>query len=633
MADKKISELGATVTAGSADLLAIVQSNITKKITFSNLKNSLINASVLTSGYLPYWDGSTFQDSYLQRDSNGIVLDVNKTIRSNVSNKSQISFGVSGDEIILSNDGSSLGDAYMILNTPNILIANDFGEFASSATGAWVQNDAKISLMAPLVGINTLNPNVQFEVNGDTLILGGGLRSSGISVGAYSPWASLSNEISTFYSSTSNHLLLQYSHGGAVGIGKIPGITSGLDIDGDFVVSDSIQGTYATASTIPYWDGLKHLVSSAITPTELGYLTGASSNLQAQIDALVSGLSWKQAVRAATTSSGVLATDFENGDMMDGVVLATGDRVLIKDQASAPENGIYIVQAIGAPVRSSDMNSGAEFPESTVAVSEGTVNGDKQFVCTTNAPVVVGVTNITFVLVGGTTYVGTTNRITVTGNVIDIDSSYAGQSSITTLGTITTGVWQGTLIDIARGGTNSSAALVNNRVMVSEGGAIVEADAITIDRVLISDANGLPVHSSVTATTLGFLDATSSIQSQLNNKAPLNAWVDISGTATVVGWSSFVSKTILYLDVGSAYLVTINIAGTSNSSSATVQLPFQSAEFIGGIMYGTNNGNAVAGRWAISAGADTIVTESAVAGTAWASSGTKRITITFHVKK
>jgi len=76
-----------------------------------------------------------------------------------------------------------------------------------------------------------------------------------------------------------------------------------------------------------------------------------------------------------------------------------------------------------------------------------------------------------------------------------------------------------TVLPISKGGTNSSTALVNNRVMQSSGGAIVEAPAITANRALISDANGIPIASSVSNTTLAYLDATSSVQTQINAKA------------------------------------------------------------------------------------------------------------------
>ncbi|MGZ3772720.1 MAG: beta strand repeat-containing protein [Pseudobdellovibrionaceae bacterium] len=79
------------------------------------------------------------------------------------------------------------------------------------------------------------------------------------------------------------------------------------------------------------------------------------------------------------------------------------------------------------------------------------------------------------------------------------------------------------VLPIANGGTNSSAVLNNNRIMASTGGAIVEAAAITANKALISDANGIPTHSSVTNTELGYLSGvTSAIQVQLNNKQALN---------------------------------------------------------------------------------------------------------------
>lgn len=80
---------------------------------------------------------------------------------------------------------------------------------------------------------------------------------------------------------------------------------------------------------------------------------------------------------------------------------------------------------------------------------------------------------------------------------------------------ITTGT-----VPIARGGTNSSTALNNNRVMQSFAGAIVEANAITVNRAVISDANGIPTHSPTTSTEIGYSSGvTSSIQTQINAKA------------------------------------------------------------------------------------------------------------------
>lgn len=119
------------------------------------------------------------------------------------------------------------------------------------------------------------------------------------------------------------------------------------------------------------------------------------------VDAAINGLSWKQAVRAATTVAGTLASSFEDGDSIDGVTLVTGDRILIKNQASGSENGIYTVNASGAPARASDADSGAELVNASVYVSEGTTLADTQWTCSTNAPITIGVTSISFAQVTG----------------------------------------------------------------------------------------------------------------------------------------------------------------------------------------------------------------------------------------
>ena len=119
------------------------------------------------------------------------------------------------------------------------------------------------------------------------------------------------------------------------------------------------------------------------------------------IDNAVQGLSWKQTVRLATTANGALATAFANGQTIDGVVLATGDRILLKDQTAPAENGIYTVNASGAPTRATDADSSGELVNATVYVSAGTANADTVWTCTTNATITVGTTGLVFAQVNG----------------------------------------------------------------------------------------------------------------------------------------------------------------------------------------------------------------------------------------
>ena len=118
------------------------------------------------------------------------------------------------------------------------------------------------------------------------------------------------------------------------------------------------------------------------------------------VDNAVQGLSWKQAVRVATTANGTLASAFEDGDTVDGVVLATGDRILLKDQSTGADNGIYTVNASGAPTRALDANTSAEIDSMTVYVEAGTANADTVWTLTTNDPT-LGSTSLTYAQVNG----------------------------------------------------------------------------------------------------------------------------------------------------------------------------------------------------------------------------------------
>lgn len=102
-------------------------------------------------------------------------------------------------------------------------------------------------------------------------------------------------------------------------------------------------------------------------------------------------------VKATTTLKQVLATDFVNGKSIDGVILSTGDRILIKDQANSAENGVYIVKATGAPSRATDFNTAAQFVQYTVIpITQGTINGGKQQIQTSPVPVTLGTSAITY---------------------------------------------------------------------------------------------------------------------------------------------------------------------------------------------------------------------------------------------
>lgn len=154
---------------------------------------------------------------------------------------------------------------------------------------------------------------------------------------------------------------------------------------------------------------------------------------KAYVDNLVNGVKWKTAVRVATTGAGTLASDFENGDTIDGIVLATGDRILIKNQASGTENGVYVVAASGAPVRATDADTGTEIAQMACFVREGTTNADSAWVLTNDGTITIGVTNLTYAQFTGLGQITAGDGLDKTGNTIDVDSTVVRTTGAQTL--------------------------------------------------------------------------------------------------------------------------------------------------------------------------------------------------------
>jgi hypothetical protein len=266
------------------------------------------------------------------------------------------------------------------------------------------------------------------------------------------------------------------------------------------------------------------------------------------------GLDVKESVKAATTAPITLS----NTQTIDGVALAVGDRVLVKDQSTGSQNGIYLV-ASGSWTRTTDANTSAKVnPGLFVFVEQGTANADSGWVLTTDAPITLDTTALTFAqfsgagqitagngltktgntlavgagtgitvnaddvaltgqalafhnlatnglvartaanTVTGRTLTGTSNRITITNGdgvagdpTVNISTSYVGQNTITTLGTIATGVWNGTTVATGFGGTGlttyatgdlvyASAANTLARLAVGTDGKVLQSNGTTI---------------------------------------------------------------------------------------------------------------------------------------------------------
>lgn len=138
------------------------------------------------------------------------------------------------------------------------------------------------------------------------------------------------------------------------------------------------------------------------------------------VDSLASGLQPKASVVAATTVAGTLATSFANGSVIDGVTLATGNRILIKNQAAPADNGIYTVNGAGAPTRATDLNTWAASQGAVVFVTGGTANISTSWVAGNTAGGTIGVTAMVWTQFAASSTYLPGSGLTLTGNTFSI---------------------------------------------------------------------------------------------------------------------------------------------------------------------------------------------------------------------
>jgi len=210
---------------------------------------------------------------------------------------------------------------------------------------------------------------------------------------------------------------------------------------------------------------------------------------KAYVDSVANGLDVKASVKYASTAN--IAGTYSNGAgtitagsngalSVDGATPSVNDRILLKDQSTATQNGIYKVTTVGSGsaayvlTRTPDADAASEITGGAFTfVEAGSANADNGYVFTHNGTPTLGTTNITVEQFSGAGQISAGSALTKSGNTLNvavddstievssdelqIKTTYPGQTSITTLGTIATGTWQGTVIDEVYGGTGQSS--------------------------------------------------------------------------------------------------------------------------------------------------------------------------------
>lgn len=219
-----------------------------------------------------------------------------------------------------------------------------------------------------------------------------------------------------------------------------------------FMSSEGFSEEMATADTVSL-GGITITTSAGIDMggfqiTNLGTPTvAANAATKAYVDAVASGLDWKQSVRLATAAalpantaagSGVgktLTADANGALTVDGVAVATGNRILVKDEATGADNGIYVVTQTGSAgtpyilTRATDADTNTEMNAGlAVFAEEGTTNGDTGWVLTTDDTITVDTTALVFSQFTGTGAIIAGAGLLKTGNTLDVELDTAADA-------------------------------------------------------------------------------------------------------------------------------------------------------------------------------------------------------------
>ena len=213
-------------------------------------------------------------------------------------------------------------------------------------------------------------------------------------------------------------------------------------VDEDNMVSDSATKIPTQQSVKAYVDTQDALKLSLTGGTMSGAIAMGGSKItglgtptasgdaatKLYVDNVAEGMKPKEAVRVASTANVVIASGLEDEAVIDGVTLATGDRVLLKNQIDAEDNGIYVVVASGAASRATDFDSLSPIDEingALIAVQEGTENAGKIFV-QQGVVAVLDTDPINFVFYNSSASLVGGDGITVSGNNVSVDHDGQG---------------------------------------------------------------------------------------------------------------------------------------------------------------------------------------------------------------
>jgi len=362
-------------------------------------------------------DGQLDIDADTELEITAPVVDINASTSVNISNdlkldsdSAVLGFGADNDVTL-----THVADTALMLNSSMAL------RFRDSA----------LSVSSPSDGTLAIAADTEVDITATTIDINGNADISG-SLGVGSTTMSTA-KVSDL---TNNRIVIAGTSGeleddaNFTFDGTTFAVTAATDITGDLDVDNININANTISSTNSNGDITLSPNGTGTVKVPSGYDDRSGQNAltlvtKGYVDAVKQALDIKDSVHVASTANVSLtagSSGLEAGDAIDGVTLVAGDRVLLKNQTDASENGIYVAVASGGtPARSTDANASAEVTSGMfVWVEEGTANGDQGYVLTTNNVITLNTTDLTFTQFSGAGQITAGNGMTKSGNTINV---------------------------------------------------------------------------------------------------------------------------------------------------------------------------------------------------------------------
>ncbi len=459
--------------------------------------------------------------------------------------------------------GPGLLADYALINSPT------FTGNPKAPTVALSDSSTSIATTAYVKGQNYITQNDNITVTGD--VTGSGRNALSLTL-------SNTGVVAGTYTKLTVDVKGRISSGANLVAADIPTLTANKISDFDTQVRTNRLDQLAIPTANVNLNGYK--ITNLATPT-----LDTDAATKAYADAVSQGLTVKDEARVASTTNINIASP---GASIDGVTLVTGDRILLKDQTNKAQNGLYSFNTSTTPlVRTTDADTDAEVKTGLfVFITNGTVNRDSGYYLRTVNPIVLGTTQLDFVIFSRAGQIDAGAGLTKTGTTLDIVSANNNRIVVNadSIDLATTAITAGTYRSVTIDAYGRATAGTNPTTLSGYG--IVDAQPLDSDLTAVAGltTNGLIVRSgngtAVTRTITGVTDRTTIIN---GDGIAANPTIDIA--STYIGQTSITTVGTIISGTWNGTTISVARGGTGSTTYTANHVPY----FNGTALVGSNN--------------------------------------------